>query len=66
MNQIERRSEKIGLSPEEIDEVKSIVIKGRPISKAIDDVLKIPESSDLETQIVEIENDMDSIRRRKT
>ena len=65
LNQIERRSEKIGLSPEEIDEVKSIVIKGRPISKAIDDVLKIPESSDLETQIVEIENDMDSIDEEK-
>lgn len=65
LNQIERRSEKLGLSPEEIDEVKSIVIKGRPISKAIDDILKIPESSDLETQIVEIENDMDSIDEEK-
>lgn len=61
MNQIERRTEKLGLSPEEVDEIKNMVIRDRPISKAIDDILKIPESSDLETQIVEIENDMDSI-----
>lgn len=65
LNQIERRTEKLGLSPDETDEVKSSVIRGRPISKAIDDVLKIPEGPDLETQIVEIENDMDSIDEEK-
>jgi predicted RNase H-like nuclease (RuvC/YqgF family) len=61
LNQIERRTEKLGLSLEEVDEIKNMVIRDRPISKAIDDILKIPESSDLETQIVEIENDMGPI-----
>lgn len=65
LNQIEKRAGKLGLSHAEIDEVKSIVIKGCPISKAIDHVLKIPEGTDLETQIVEIENDMDSIDQEK-
>jgi len=65
MNQIENRTEKLGLSPEEVDEIKNMVIRDRPISKAIDDILKIPESSDLETQIVEIENDIDSIDEEK-
>jgi len=65
LNQIERRTEKLGLSPEEVDEIKNMVIRDRPISKAIDDILKVPESSDLETQIVEIENDMDSLDEEK-
>ena len=65
LNQIENRTEKIGLSPEDIDEVKRIVITGCPVTKAIDHVLKIPEDRDLETQIVEIENDIDSLDEEK-
>ncbi|MGZ7049771.1 MAG: DUF460 domain-containing protein [Methanobacterium sp.] len=65
MDQIERRTEKLGLSNAEIDEIKSMVIKGCPISKAVDYFLKIPEDGDLETQIVEIEKDIDSINEEK-
>ncbi|MGZ7159849.1 MAG: DUF460 domain-containing protein [Methanobacterium sp.] len=65
MDQIERRTEKLGLSNAEIDEIKSMVIKGCPISKAVDYFLKIPEDGDLETQIVEIEEDIDSINEEK-
>ncbi|MGZ7118849.1 MAG: DUF460 domain-containing protein [Methanobacterium sp.] len=65
MDQIERRTEKLGLSNAEIDEIKSMVIKGCPISKAVDYFLKIPEDGDLETQLVEIESDIDSINEEK-
>ncbi|MGZ7210016.1 MAG: DUF460 domain-containing protein, partial [Methanobacterium sp.] len=65
MDQIERRTEKLGLSNAEIDEIKSMVIKGCPISKAVDYFLKIPDDRDLETQIVEIEKDIDSINDEK-
>jgi predicted RNase H-like nuclease (RuvC/YqgF family) len=65
LKQIEKRTEKLGLSSEEVEEVKSMVIKGLPISKAIDQVFKSQESLDLETQIVEIEYDMDSIDEEK-
>ncbi|MEN4028766.1 MAG: DUF460 domain-containing protein [Methanobacterium sp.] len=58
LNQIERRTEKLRLSPYEVDEIKNMVIRDRPITKAIDDIIK---PADLETQIVEIENSMDSI-----
>jgi predicted RNase H-like nuclease (RuvC/YqgF family) len=58
LNQIERRTEKLGLSSYEVDEIKNMVIRDRPITKAIDDIIK---PADLETQIVEIENSMDSI-----
>jgi len=63
LNQIERKTEKMGLSPYEVDEIKNMVIRDRPITKAINDILKIP--ADLETQIVEIENDIDSIDEEK-
>ena len=66
LQQIERRTEKLGLTPEEVDEVKSMVIRDRPITSAIDDVLKIPEGrDDLEVQIGEMENDLDSIDEEK-
>lgn len=58
LNQIERRTEKLGLSPYEVDEIKNMVIRDSPITKAIDDIIK---PADLETQIVEIENNVDSI-----
>jgi len=63
LDQIERRTEKLGLSPYDVDEIKNMVIRDSPITKAIDDILKIP--ADLETQIVEIENNMDSIDEEK-
>jgi len=66
LQQIEKRTEKIGLTDEEIDEVKSMVIRGRPTSSAIDDILKIPEGKDdLETQIEEMEKDIESIDEEK-
>lgn len=65
LSQIKKRTQKLGLTAEEEDEVKSMVIKGQPVSKAIDEILKVPESADLETQIVEIENDIDSIDEEK-
>lgn len=65
LNQIEKRSEKLGLSNAEIDEIKSMVIKGCPVSKAVDYILKIPENGDIETQIVEIEKDIDAIDEKK-
>ncbi|MGZ7096635.1 MAG: DUF460 domain-containing protein, partial [Methanobacterium sp.] len=65
MDQIERRTEKLGLSNAEIDEIKSMVIKGCPISKAVDYFLKNKDDRDLETQIVEIEKDIDSINEEK-
>lgn len=63
--QIEKRAEKLDLSLEEIDEVKSMVIKGIPITKAIDKILNIPEKDDLETQIEEMEKNIDSIDEEK-
>lgn len=66
LRQIERRTEKLGLTDEEVDEVKSIVIRGRPISSAIDDILKIPEDKDdLLPQIEEMEKDIESIDEEK-
>ena len=66
LGQIEKRTEKLGLTAEEVDEIKSMVIMDRPISSAIDDVLKIPErNDDLLPQIEEIENDIDSIDEEK-
>ncbi|WP_431061653.1 DUF460 domain-containing protein [Methanobacterium sp.] len=65
LSQIEKRTQKLDLTSEEEDEVKSMVIRGQPVSKAIDEILKVPESADLETQIVEIENDIDSIDEEK-
>jgi len=66
LQQIERRTEKLGLTPEEVDEVKSMVIRDRPITSAIDDVLKIPEGKDdLEVQIEEMENNIGSIDEEK-
>jgi hypothetical protein len=65
LTQIEKRGEKLDLSPEEIDEVKSMVIKGIPVTKAIDEILNIPEKDDLETQIEEMEKDIDSIDEEK-
>ena len=65
IKQIEKRTEKMGLSTEEVEEVKIMVIKGLPISKAINQIFKNQESIDLETQIVEIENDIDSIDEEK-
>ncbi len=66
LGQIEKRTEKLSLTDEEVDDIKSMVIKGRPISSAIDDVLKIPEDrDDLEIQIEEMENDIDSIDEEK-
>ncbi len=65
LSQIDKRTEKLGLSNVEIDQIKRIVIKGCPISKAIDHILKIPEEGDIETQIVEIERDSDSIDEEK-
>lgn len=61
LQQIERRTEKLGLTAEEVDEIKSRVIRDRPISSAIEDVLKVPEEGDLETQIEEMEKDIESI-----
>ena len=62
LGQIEKRTEKLGLTAEEVDEIKSMVIMDRPISSAIDDVLKIPEGKDdLLPKIEEMENDIDSI-----
>jgi predicted RNase H-like nuclease (RuvC/YqgF family) len=62
LGQIEKRTEKLGLTAEEVDEIKSMVIMDRPISSAIDDVLKIPErKDDLLPKIEEMENDIDSI-----
>ena len=46
LGQIEKRTEKLDLTAEEVDEIKSMVIMDRPISSAIDDVLKIPERKD--------------------
>ncbi|OEC87026.1 hypothetical protein A9507_08995 [Methanobacterium sp. A39] len=66
LQQIERRTEKLGLTPDEVDEVKSMVIRDRPITSAIGDVLKIPEGKDdLEVQIGEMENDLESIDEEK-
>ena len=66
LGQIEKRTEKLGLTAEEVDEIKSMVIMDRPISSAIDDVLKIPErKDDLLPQIEEIENDIESIDEEK-
>lgn len=66
LRQIERRTEKLGLTDEEVDDIKSMVIRGRPISSAIDDILKVPEDKDdLETQIEEMENDIGSIDEEK-
>lgn len=66
LRQIEKRTEKLGLTEEEVDDIKSMVIRGRPISSAIDDILKIPESKDdLETQIEEMEKDIGSIDEEK-
>lgn len=66
LQQIERRTEKLGLTQEEVDEVKSMVIRDRPIASAIDDILKIPEGKDdLEVQIGEMENDLESIDEEK-
>ncbi|MCZ3366853.1 DUF460 domain-containing protein [Methanobacterium veterum] len=66
LQQIERRTEKLGLAPEEVDEVKSMVIRDRPITSAIDDVLKIPEGKDdLEVQIEEMENNIEFIDEEK-
>lgn len=66
LQQIERRTEKLGLADEEVDEIKSMVIRDRPIASAIDDVLKIPEGKDdLEVQIGEMENDIESIDEEK-
>jgi predicted RNase H-like nuclease (RuvC/YqgF family) len=66
LRQIERRTEKLGLGDSEVDDIKSMVIRGRPISSAIDDILKIPEDTDdLEVQIEEMENDIESIDEEK-
>ena len=66
LGQIEKRTEKLDLTAEEVDEIKSMVIMDRPISSAIDDVLKIPErKDDLLPQIEEIENDIESIDEEK-
>ncbi|MGF7118788.1 DUF460 domain-containing protein [Methanobacterium oryzae] len=65
LTQIEKRAEKLSLSNEDIDEVKCMVIKGIPITKAIDEILNVPEKDDLETQIEEMEKDIDSIDEEK-
>jgi predicted RNase H-like nuclease (RuvC/YqgF family) len=66
LRQIERRTEKLNLTDEEVDDIKSMVIRGRPISSAIDDILKVPEGTDdLEVQIEEMENDIESIDEEK-
>lgn len=61
LRQIEKRAEKLELSFGEVDEVKRMVILGTPISKAINSILKVPdEKDDLETQIEEVEQEIDS------
>ncbi len=65
LTQIEKRAEKLDLSLDEIDEIKSMVIKGIPITKAIDEILNIPEKDNLETQIEEMEKDIESIDEEK-
>lgn len=61
LRQIEKRTENLDLSDDEVDEIKSRVIMGSPITKAIDKIMNIPEEDDLETQIEEMEKDIDSI-----
>lgn len=61
LRQIEKRTENLDLSGEEVDEIKSMVIKGSPITKAIIKIINIPEEDDLENQIEEMERDIDSI-----
>ncbi len=63
--QIEKRTENLNLSDEEVDEIKSMVIRGSPITKAIDEILNIPEEDDLGIQIEEMERDIESIDEEK-
>ncbi len=48
LRQVEKRAENLHLSKEEMDNIKSMVIRGRSISSAIDDIKKAEVTSEIE------------------
>lgn len=67
IQQIEKRTEKLDLSSDEVDDIKAEVIRGRPITSAINDALRLAESphEELESQIEEIEQDIEHVDAEK-
>ncbi len=67
LEQIEKRTESLDLSAEEVDEIKAVVIRGRPITSAINDSLRLEENSqdELESQIEEIEQNIEQVDKEK-
>jgi len=63
---IEKRTEELDLSSEEVDDIKAEVIRGRPITSAINDALMDENPQDeLESQIEEIEKDIEHLDEEK-